>query len=95
MKARSTYDLPQVDLRYTHHQVLRGTLPDAEDSRYLYLIKACSELKLTYQIKMCAYLAKSLGKKVILQVPAGTKKSLKLAAFIKEHSSYMVWKRSP
>ena len=45
LTARGSYELPASDMRYTRHQVLRGTLPDAEDSKYIYLIKAPSELR--------------------------------------------------
>ena len=92
MAASGSYELPTSDMRYTRHQVLRGTMPDSEDPKYLYLFKAPSELKLTYQIKMCTYLAKSSGKKLVLQVPARTTKSPRLAAFLKENREAVVWK---
>jgi hypothetical protein len=93
-KSQAIYDLPTVDMRYTRHQVLRGTLPDAEDAKHIYLLKAPSELKVTYQIKMCTYLAKSSGKKLVLQVPPQTKKSKGLAAYLKEHKETVVWRTS-
>lgn len=94
MTARSLYDLPASDTRYTRHQVLRGTLPDSEDPLHIYLIKAPSELKLTYQIKMCTYLAKSSVKKLVLLVPPKTIRSKRLAAFLKEHRDIIVWRAS-
>jgi len=88
----ATCAVPTGDMRYTPHQVLRGTLPDAVDAQHVYLYKAASELKVTYQIKMCTYLAKSSGKKLVLRVPEQTRKSEKLAAFLREHGDTVVWK---
>ena len=93
-RAGATYDVPTGDMRYTRHQVLRGTLPDAVDAKHIYLFKSASELKVTYQIKMCTYLAKSSGKKLVLQVPPQTRKSESLTAFLREHRETVAWKTS-
>ena len=72
--------------RYTKHQVARGTRPDVERMGILYLIKNCSLLRLTYQIRLLTYLATSRGRKLVINVPTKCVIHPTLRAFQKEHS---------
>lgn len=58
-----------MELRYTRHQVARGTRPDAEIDGKLYLLKNVSILHATYQVRLLAFLAREKGKKLIIRVP--------------------------
>jgi hypothetical protein len=58
-----------MDFVNTRHQTPRGARPDAEVGDKLYLIKSASEMRLTYQIRMLAYMAQSRGKKLIIRLP--------------------------
>jgi hypothetical protein len=44
-------------------------MPDAVTSDALHLIKNVSEMRLTYQIKLLAHMAKSCGKKLLITIP--------------------------
>jgi len=55
-----------MEYRYTKHQVARGTRPDADHNNRMLLIKACSELRLTYQIRLLTFQAESRGIKLEL-----------------------------
>jgi hypothetical protein len=59
-----------MDRRYTRHQVLRGSKPDAEKFNVMYLVKNVPNLRATYQIRLLAFKAVSEKKKLILRVPA-------------------------
>jgi hypothetical protein len=56
-------------LKYTRHQVPRGTRPDAETFDQIYVIKNVSILRATYQIKLLAFKATTTKKKLVLKVP--------------------------
>ncbi|WP_408891318.1 hypothetical protein ACJ2CR_16940 [Myxococcus faecalis] len=56
-------------LKYTRHQVPRGTRPDAETNDKLYLIKSVSILRATYQIRLLAFRAVEIRKRLVLVVP--------------------------
>ncbi|MCK8500173.1 MULTISPECIES: hypothetical protein [Myxococcus] len=55
--------------KYTRHQVPRGTRPDAEINDKLYLIKKVSVLRATYQIRLLAFRAVEIRKRLVLVVP--------------------------
>ncbi len=75
-----------MDFIYTSHQVPRGSKPDADIGDKLYLIKNVSQLRLTYQVKMLAYMAKTRGKKLFIQLPKGAKVHASLKNFVNEMS---------
>ena len=54
---------------YTKHQTLRGAKPDAEIGDKIYLIKNVSQLRLTYQIRMLAYVAQIRDIKLVIRIP--------------------------
>lgn len=74
------------DLRYTRHQVPRGTRADAERHNALYLFKNVSALRLTYQIRLLTFRAADIGCKLIIRVPAHCKLHPSLRDFQREHS---------
>jgi hypothetical protein len=82
-----------MNLRYTKHQVARGTRADAEDNNRLFLIKAVSMLRLTYQIQLLTYLACESHRKLVIQVPFRCSLHWTLRNYINDHSSYIVIKR--
>ena len=57
------------ELRYTHHQVPRGSRPDAETIDKIYLIKNVSMLRATYQVRLLVFKAVESRKRLILKVP--------------------------
>jgi hypothetical protein len=56
------------EFRYTRHQVARGALPDAEHGDVLFLVKACSALRLTYQIRLLTFRATQGQLKLVIKV---------------------------
>lgn len=73
-----------MEFSYTKHQTPRGSKPDAEVGEKLYLIKSVSGLRLTYQIKVLAFMAHGRGKKLIIQLPKGAKVHESLRAFVRD-----------
>jgi hypothetical protein len=71
------------DFAYTKHQTLRGSMPDADVGGILYLIKNVSEMRLTYQIKLLAYMAKSKNKKLSVRLLKATKVHSSLRDFVR------------
>jgi len=78
-----------VEPRYTKHQVARTTRPDAERNCILYLIKACSYLRLTYQIRLLVSSAESSQRKVVIDVPKTCRIDPALQTFCKEHAKLL------
>jgi hypothetical protein len=58
-----------MELKYTRHQVPRGSLPDAESIDKIYLIKNVSMLRATYQVRLLTFKAIQTYKKLVLKVP--------------------------
>lgn len=83
-----------VEFKYTKHQVARGTLPDAETYNKLILIKRCSELRATYQIKLLIYLAYQKQKKLVIELPKGAKIHNSLKELRKQHPKHVNIERS-
>jgi hypothetical protein len=75
-----------LQLRYTRHQVARGTRPDAESGEVLYLIKFASSLRLTYQIRLLTYFARESRRKLVLRIRRTCEVDADLDRFAKEHS---------
>jgi len=58
-----------MSIKYTRHQVPRGTRPDAETLDTIYLIKNVSTIRATYQLRLLAYKASENHKKLMLKIP--------------------------
>jgi hypothetical protein len=67
---------------YTKHQTPRGARPDAEVGDKVYLIKNTLQLRLTYQIRMIAYMAQTKKKKFIIRLPKDAKIHPSLKEFV-------------
>jgi hypothetical protein len=76
-----------VELRYTRHQVARGSRPDAVVGDTWLLLKLVQELRLTYQIRLLTFGAYQSGVRLLIRVPKGCRFSAPLRAHIKEHKS--------
>ncbi len=79
--------------RFTRHQVPRGTLPDAETSTRIYLIKNVSLLRATYQVRLLLYRAEQTGKKLVFRVPKVCRFGPDLADLRREHATTIVVER--
>lgn len=83
-----------MEFKHTKHQVARGSLPDAETHNKIILIKRCSELRVTYQIKLLTYLAHQKQKKLVIELPKGAKIHRSLKEFRKQHSKLIKIERA-
>lgn len=63
----------------------RAILPDAMTDDRAIIIKACSTLRPTYEIRMLAYLAKSTGRSALISVPATCQVDPRVEVFAEEH----------
>jgi hypothetical protein len=70
---------------YTRHQTPRGSVPDAVNAKALYLLKNVSEMRLTYQIRLLAYMAHTKGKKLHIRLPSTANVHPTLRDYIREH----------
>ena len=64
----------------------RGVLPDVVTDREVFLLKAPSYLRLTYEIRLATHLAKSSGRRLVLSVPSHAQFSPELESFLAQHS---------
>jgi len=72
-----------MELKYTRHQVPRGSLPDAETIDKIYLIKRVSVLRATYQVRLLVFKAIQTHKKLVLKVPGACQFHTSLKELIK------------
>lgn len=79
-----------VELRYTRHQVARGSRPDAVKGDKCYLIKNVPHMRLTYQVQLLAEMAVARGMTLIIRLPAGATLSSDMRVFVKSHSHVRV-----
>jgi hypothetical protein len=79
--------------RHTRHQVPRGALPDAETHNRVFLIKNVSLLHATYQVRLLAFNAGEMGKKLVLRVPEACKLGPSLAALRREQPNLILVER--
>jgi hypothetical protein len=72
-----------MEIKYTTHQVPRGSRPDAETIDKIYLIKNVAMLRATYQIRLLVFKAVECHKKLILKVPQSCQFHASLKRLIK------------
>jgi hypothetical protein len=72
-----------MELKYTRHQVPRGSRPDAETIDKIYLIKNVSMLRGTYQIRLLVFKAVKSHKTLMLKVPQSCRFHASLKELIK------------
>ena len=75
----------QIEFRYTKHQTARGARPDNEVEDKLYLIKNVSEMRLTYQIRILADLARRRGQRLVVRLPRQARVHPSLRDFLSLH----------
>jgi hypothetical protein len=78
-----------IDLRYTRHQVPRGSRPDAVSGAAAYLFKNVTLLRLTYQIRLLTFLAAERGQRLVIRLPRAARLSSDLRRFVKDNSSVL------
>lgn len=61
------------EYRQTSRQVSRGALPDAETYDRMVLVKSCSVLRATYQIRLLTYMAQRDSKQLVIHMRKGSK----------------------
>jgi hypothetical protein len=83
-----------LDVRRTPKQEPRGTRPDAVGDGVAHLIKANDHLRLTYQIRLLTSMAAEQRLRLLIHVPAETRISDPLAAFVEAHSRIVSVERS-
>jgi hypothetical protein len=66
--------------------MVRGVLPDAVDGTRVILLKGCSFLRLTYEIRTAAFAAASSGRRLWLFVRPDTELHSDLLGFAGEHA---------
>ncbi len=59
----------------------RGFLPDGVSQDAFVLVKACSRIRLTYEIRLATFLARESSRRLRLMVQASTAISTELRAF--------------
>lgn len=83
-----------MDDQATQHKTPRGSKPSWVDESSFGLIKACSELRATYQIRLLLFMAMRDQKQLVLQVPKKCKLRKDLKALKKQHSKILKINRS-
>jgi hypothetical protein len=78
-----------MDLRYTRHQVARGSRPDATVGSTAYIVKKVTRMRLTYQIRLLTFLAEEQRGRLVVRVPRGCALSPDLRTFVKRHASVL------
>jgi len=72
-------------LRYSAHQVPRGSRPDAVGSGSWYLIKNVPLMRLTYQVRLLAYMAQRNSARLVVVLPPGARVSKDMQAFVRDN----------
>ena len=71
----------------------RGSAPDMIEGNKWTLQKSCSELHLTYQIKLLTYMASQNGAELSVLIPQGCRISRDLAAFAEKYTQWVSFER--
>lgn len=66
------------------HQVPRGSRPDAVVPGRWYLIKNVSLMRLTYQVRLLAYMAQQNSAQLVVVLPPADRVSMDLRAFARK-----------
>jgi hypothetical protein len=62
----------------------RSCLPDGLNENRVVIIKACSHLRLTYEIKLVTYFAKQTSRKLVIAIPEKCDLAKTLIVYAKE-----------
>jgi hypothetical protein len=66
-------------------QRARGILPDALTDDSVILIKACAELRLTYELRLATFMAQQTRRRLLVITSEDCTASSALQAFAREH----------
>lgn len=72
-------------MAHSSTQRARGILPDALKDDSVILIKACPELRLTYELRLAAFMAQQSGRRLLVITTVDCTASSALQAFAREH----------
>jgi len=75
-------------------QRARGILPDALKDDAVILIKACPELRLTYELRLATFMAQQSGRRLLVATTVDCTASPALQAFAREHGMVIQRHRS-
>ncbi|MCP4308110.1 MAG: hypothetical protein GY788_25195 [bacterium] len=78
-----------MEWKYTRQQVARGSRPDDVGQNDWLLIKTCSLLRLTYQIRLLTFFAIEKKTRLTVVCRADVKLSDPLAAFLEQHKRHV------
>ncbi|MCP4965518.1 MAG: hypothetical protein GY926_09805 [bacterium] len=78
-----------MELRYTEDRVPRGSRPDAASEDAVYLIKSCSKLRLTYQIRLLTFMATEQGSNLVLAIRNDCRVSRDLKKFVRANRRHV------
>lgn len=84
-----SYCFVSMELRYTEDRVPRGSRPDAASGDAIYLIKSCSELRLTYQIRLLTFMATEQGSNLVLAIREDCRLSRDLKTFVRANRRHL------
>ncbi len=70
---------------YAHLDMQRGILPDALKDDAVMLIKSCPELRLTYELRVAAFMAQQTRRRLLVVTTVDCTTSPALQAFAREH----------
>jgi len=65
-------------------------LPDGMDSTRLVIVKACSSLRLTSEIRIASDFARETGRSMILAITSGTTLDSELSTYVSENGIQIV-----
>lgn len=78
-----------MEFSYTKHQVPRGSRPDAVVGDNIYLIKYVTAMRLTYQIRLLAWMAQSKNKRLIIRLPQNAIVHQELMEFVRTRIDFV------
>ena len=64
----------------------KSILPDAVTQTDVILIKSCSNLRPTYEVRLAAYLAQQTNRRLRIILPAGVSAHSSLTAYAHQHN---------
>jgi hypothetical protein len=83
-----------VEYKQTQGGKVRGARPDAQVGNRIYLIKLVSSLRLTYQIRLLAFMAYSQKLQLVLRLPKDALVHESLARFVDDLRGVVIIERS-
>jgi len=71
----------------------RGILPDAVKDDVIVLLKACPQLRLTYELRLAAFMAQQTRRRLLVVIPADCVITSTLQAFAREYDIVFQWSK--